>query len=632
MNKLTKQLLSLGLSAVTVAGMVSPVLADDEVPATEPTEEITEVSEQPTEVVEETTQQEEAASNEVEAQAATKTITLRVTQDGKETTRSFDVDSNATDEDVINYIVANCVPAGYRIDGKGAASSLYNVSGNEWVMTLVKNEVAQSTAKTYNLKILKVNNGHSYLDYSEYSIEYTRFTYDSSKTNLCIEDYIERNYCPKGYYTMNGPDGLVPSPGYEIQQLDENTWFMLAIPNETLNAPLTQEHYTVDYYNGNEFVATNVLYSKINQSSFSRDDINILPSGYVFAKNAKEFKVDKVDENGTKHIAVQVEKGSERIPVNITFYGMKDGKNVLLKEVNVYKDEFDLENNYIMQKSLAKYLPAGYTFAKDIWSNTSNQYATEQYYASKIYMSYMLDELSTVRQTGETKNTVALSDEKANMILASSVSNNMKKKYEEAIQAQKDVTFESKVTESNLDSTAVNKLNAFAKSSGSKAVSTFDITLSMLIDGKDEGSIAETSDPLTFNIPIPQELKKAGRKFYVLRYHDGKVDELPVDDNGNFTTDKFSVYMLVYEDVKATTPETKPEVKPESKPSAKPEEKPVAKPTTTDTKKNNTVKKDVKKNKKVNTSTKTSSTLFTGLLGVSIVGLGAVEVLRRRNK
>ena len=90
-----------------------------------------------------------------------------------------------------------------------------------------------------------------------------------------------------------------------------------------------------------------------------------------------------------------------------------------------------------------------------------------------------------------------------------------------------------------------------------------------------------------------------------------------------FTTDKFSSYMLVYEDVATpTTSETKPEVKPNTGTTT----------TKTDTKKDNTVKKDVKKNKKVNTSTKTSSTLFTGLLGVSIVGLGAVEVLRRRNK
>lgn len=47
MNKLTKQLLSLGLSAVTVAGMVTPVLADGEVPTTEP--ETNEVANQPTE-------------------------------------------------------------------------------------------------------------------------------------------------------------------------------------------------------------------------------------------------------------------------------------------------------------------------------------------------------------------------------------------------------------------------------------------------------------------------------------------------------------------------------------------------------------------------------------------------------
>ena len=49
MNRLTKQLLSLGLSVVTVAGMASPVLADDEVSTTEP--ETTEVAKQSTDVV-----------------------------------------------------------------------------------------------------------------------------------------------------------------------------------------------------------------------------------------------------------------------------------------------------------------------------------------------------------------------------------------------------------------------------------------------------------------------------------------------------------------------------------------------------------------------------------------------------
>lgn len=66
MNKLTKQLLSLGLSAVTVAGMVTPVLADDEAPTTtEP--ETNEVANQPTEDV---------PSNEI----VMKSITLQITK------------------------------------------------------------------------------------------------------------------------------------------------------------------------------------------------------------------------------------------------------------------------------------------------------------------------------------------------------------------------------------------------------------------------------------------------------------------------------------------------------------------------------------------------------------------------
>lgn len=116
---------------------------------------------------------------------------------------------------------------------------------------------------------------------------------------------------------------------------------------------------------------------------------------------------------------------------------------------------------------------------------------------------------------------------------------------------------------------------------------------------------------MTFKVTIPENLKKAGRKFYVLRYHDGKVDKFAVSEDGIFKTDKFSSYMLVYEDTKL---EVKPEVKPETKPST------------------SVSKKENKTAKKVNTGVKNSTAFFTGLMGVSVAALGVGEVLKRRSK
>lgn len=117
---------------------------------------------------------------------------------------------------------------------------------------------------------------------------------------------------------------------------------------------------------------------------------------------------------------------------------------------------------------------------------------------------------------------------------------------------------------------------------------------------------------MTFKVAIPENLKKEGRKFYVLRYHDGKVDKLAVSEDGTFKTDKFSSYMLVYEDTKS---EVKLKVKPdETKPST------------------SVSKKDNKTAKKVNTGVKNSTAFFTGLMGVSVATLGVVEILKRRSK
>ena len=237
-------------------------------------------------------------------------------------------------------------------------------------------------------------------------------------------------------------------------------------------------------------------------------------------------------------------------------------------------------------------------------------------------LEYIVVKTTSVIQSEESKNIASIQNKDVTTILTDSLTKDQKKKVEAALNDGKNVDFKP-ILKNGVNKSDEKVLLAYVDGNRYNVVNAFDIEIQLYVDDKNEGLITETSKGLTFKVAIPESLKKEGRQFYVLRLHDGKIDKLEVSTEGTFTTDKFSSYMLVYEDVATpTTSETKPEVKPNTGTTT----------TKTDTKKDNTVKKDVKKNKKVNTSTKTSSTLFTGLLGVSIVGLGAVEVLRRRNK
>ena len=256
---------------------------------------------------------------------------------------------------------------------------------------------------------------------------------------------------------------------------------------------------------------------------------------------------------------------------------------------------------------------------------------------------YVVTKTSSTVDSSESKDIASIQNKDVTTILTDSLTKDQKKKVEAALNDGKNVEFKP-ILKNGVNKSDEKVLLAYVDDNKYNVVNAFDIEIQLYVDDKNEGLITKTNKELTFKVNIPESLKKEGRKFYVLRLHgdQSKPEKLLVNEDGTFETDKFSSYMLVYEDVKATTPETKPEVKPgtntETNPAVKPETKPAAKPstgsttTTTDTKKNNTVKKDVKKNKNVNTSSKTSSTFFTGLLGISIVGLGAVEVLRRRNK
>lgn len=98
-----------------------------------------------------------------------------------------------------------------------------------------------------------------------------------------------------------------------------------------------------------------------------------------------------------------------------------------------------------------------------------------------------------------------------------------------------------------------------------KIAQYFDISLVIKVNGEVAKEISEPSRELTFTLTIPEELLKEGREFYILRVHNGKTEKLEattVENKIEFKTDRFSTYVLAYED---KIQEEKDEVKSEEK-------------------------------------------------------------------
>ncbi len=91
------------------------------------------------------------------------------------------------------------------------------------------------------------------------------------------------------------------------------------------------------------------------------------------------------------------------------------------------------------------------------------------------------------------------------------------------------------------------------KKVGYRPVSYFDFTI-MKTSGGSTTLINNTDAELEVVLPIPEQFRKHGRKFYIIRSHNGVVDVL--DDMGDddettvtFRTDRFSEYAIAYEAV-----------------------------------------------------------------------------------
>ncbi len=113
------------------------------------------------------------------------------------------------------------------------------------------------------------------------------------------------------------------------------------------------------------------------------------------------------------------------------------------------------------------------------------------------------------------------------------------------------IAFNIDITE-NTDEVDKDTKELMQKKVGYKPVSYFDFRI-MKTSAGTTSVIDKTSAELEVVVPIPEEFQKDGRKFFVIRNHNGKVDVL--EDIGSdpttvtFRTDRFSEYAIAYEAV-----------------------------------------------------------------------------------
>lgn len=93
-------------------------------------------------------------------------------------------------------------------------------------------------------------------------------------------------------------------------------------------------------------------------------------------------------------------------------------------------------------------------------------------------------------------------------------------------------------------------------------------------DGELCGTLDELTEEITITLAIPEHLRKEGRTFYVIRVHKGESKLIPTTENTDgtvsFKSEKFSDYVLIYQDAKLdneepiTPPDTQIPTSPET--------------------------------------------------------------------
>lgn len=609
--------------------------------------------------------------------ASTYTFDYIIVKDGQEGTKKTKTINLSDYKNYGNdkYYIVDCVlndsevPDGYHpsFDNKKdhwkTGGLVYDITSKVYKFYINKN--TSGNLKTYKLTRAYYDGG------DECSrVDNLTFEYSSSASNDEIEYYIGKTFVPDGYffandYTIGGYYELGDdSFGIRVDKKDINT---------DLDHDASKENKSVYYCqfvdsetNKSLGAITQVSLEKsgLSEITISQDMFGSLPIGYVL--DGDTFRVTGEYEN-TKYplVTVYLKKGELKTKVKITYIANVNG---ILKDVGskeIIANDYDKDSNGTLSFDETKSLiPSGYKCSNDLNNllfgfGTNNivyrvdkseingtifggyQYTSLGYRDSSFYsdLRVYLDPIATVKTEETSDSKATLDDSKALTTLVDSLKGDLKTAYDTAISNGKKVEFTPTITTKKVNSNEVASIDKVVTEKGYQTVEAFDITLVMTVDGEKVGTINETSSELTFKVTIPENLKKDGRKFYVLRYHDGEVTKLNVNDDGTFTTDKFSTYMLVYEDVKQSADDTS---KKEDSKSDTADKKDDASSTTdktglstSDTKKTNLISSKTNKtttSKSVNTSAKTNSSLFVGFGALALTGTAIVGVLKKKNE
>lgn len=109
------------------------------------------------------------------------------------------------------------------------------------------------------------------------------------------------------------------------------------------------------------------------------------------------------------------------------------------------------------------------------------------------------------------------------------------------------------IYDKDANSDDVNKLSSYANKHNINPLDYF--TLSIILKTADGiSSITSLTQPMTFSIDI-SSYNKTGRTFYLLRLHDGSIEQIDLKPDSNkliFTNAKYSSFLLGYKDTSET--------------------------------------------------------------------------------